>query len=468
MRLLRWLMPLTLAAAARAQTAEVRSYWNSSSHEIRSSVNHLSYQLLVSLPVGYSANDTTAYPVLYILDSPDNYWLVQSMTRFLGEGGATPRMILVGVGYPDSSDSDRRRGLDLTPTPERGARPGTSGGAAEFLETFRRDFIPFIENTYRARQDRTLLGHSYGGLFAVYALFTEPELFNRYGILSPSMWWDGHRLLGELANVRRPRLATGARAFVAVGADEDAGMRGEADSVTALLERTFGTRLALSTHRYPGNHQAYLPEAVAPALKFLFPSPGCFDSLPSAGESYSVMKLPERVEIERFVRSGNEISGGAFQTGGACFRYRLTSDANARVIAARLEQNLGSPRTTVVRVDSAGIRFETMDPAQERSVDVSGPTSLFVPRFLGSIDPLVRRAPARVGDSTRVQLSNFRSADGTATGVIVRLSRDSVRVSYPRLELRVHVSATLDMLGGTTIPEAPGSVPSQWIVVRPR
>jgi uncharacterized protein len=465
LRLLPMFAPLSVATLG-AQTAEGASYWNSSRHEVRSSVNHLNYQLFVTLPVGYSAKDTTRYPVLYVLDAPDNYWLVQIVTSFLGEGGATPRMILVGVGYPDSSSKSRRRRFDLTPTPERGTPTDPSGGAAEFLETFRRDFIPLIETTYRTRQDRALLGHSFGGLFAVYALFNAPELFHRYGILSPSMWWDDHRLLDELSRVRQPRIATAARAFVAAGADEDAGMRGEAASVAALLTRAFGSKLTLTSQQYPGNHQTYLPEAITPSLKFLYPLRACFESLPTVGQSYSVLSLPERVEIERFVRHGTEISGGAFQTGGPCFSYRLTSDAGGRVAAAYLEQNFASPRSTSVQVRGGVIHFETTDPVEKRSVDVSGPTSLFVLRFLGSIDPLVRMAPSRVGDSTLVQLSNFLRADGTSTGVVMRLSRDSVRVSHPRFDVRVHVSANLDMLGGTTKVRTPEGVVMPWVVVR--
>jgi hypothetical protein len=176
-----------------------------------------------------------------------------------------------------------------------------------------------------------------------------------------------------------------------------------------------------------------------------------------------VVSLPDRVEIERYVRSGSDVSGGAFQLGGPCFRYQLTADTSGRVIAALLEQNLGTPRTTRVHVRGSSIRTATTDPAEERSVDVPGPTSLFVLRFMGSIDPLVRRAPSRVGDSTRIRLVNFRRAETGQPAVIVRIAPDSVRVSHPSFELRIHVSPQLDMLGGTT---RVNGAATEWLVVR--
>lgn len=460
---------LAFAAAVEAQTADVRSYWDARQHEIRSSVNHLDYRLFVSLPPGYSATDTTTYPVLYTLDGNDTFPLVQSVRRYLGEGGAMPRVIIVGVGYPDSADATVRRTMDLTPSPAgNGASRLPSGGAPAFLETLRRDVIPLIEKTYRARGERALLGHSYGGLFALYVLHAAPELFERYGIFGPATWWDGHRLRDEVAKIGQRRAASAARVFVAVGADENEGMRDEADSVAAILARVHGTRLTLASRRFPGNHASYFPEAVAQGLVFLYPAPGCLEGLsPAAGRLHVVLEGPDRVEVERFVRDGSDVTGRAFRTGGACFRYRLTAEASGRVTTASLEQNLGVPRTAHASISASRVRMRTTEPARERSFEVAGPTALHVPLFVASLDQLVRLAPSRVGDSTRVLVANFRHAD-TATFVVTRVSPDSVGVRHPNVETRVHVSDRLEILGGTTAPAGSRSAPTRWVVVRQR
>jgi pimeloyl-ACP methyl ester carboxylesterase len=39
-----------------------------------------------------------------------------------------------------------------------------------------------------------LFGTSLGGLFALYALLTDPASFDRYVIGSPAIWWDGEML----------------------------------------------------------------------------------------------------------------------------------------------------------------------------------------------------------------------------------------------------------------------------------
>lgn len=462
-------LSLAVAAGAEAQTVERHGYWNVQQHEVRSSVNRLRYRLFVSLPPAYSAKDTTTHPVLYVLDGNDAFPLIQAARRYLGEGGAIPQVIIVGIGYPDGDDAMTRRTLDLTPTPGRDATSRLpSGGAPAFLETIRRDVVPLIERTYRTRSDRALLGHSYGGLFALYALHTAPELFERYGIFSPATWWDDRRLLRELANAGQLRAPSAARVFVAVGADEDPGMRAEADSVSAVLARAYGTRLTLASRRFAGNHQSYFPEAVSPGLVFLYPAPECLESLTSTdGRLFAVLSGPERVEVERFVRNGADVRGRAFQAGGACFRYELTLEPDGRVASARLEQSLGLPRTARADLRASRVELRTTEPARERSFDIVGPTALFVPAFIASLDQVVRMAPARAGDSTRVLLANFRHAD-TTTGVISRISADSIRVSHPNVELRVHVSDRLEILGGTTTPGGSPRAATRWVVVERR
>ena len=51
-----------------------------------------------------------------------------------------------------------------------------------------------IEAQYRVDPaDRTLLGHSWGGDFALYALFQQPTLFQRYVVASPEPNLDDER-----------------------------------------------------------------------------------------------------------------------------------------------------------------------------------------------------------------------------------------------------------------------------------
>lgn len=71
--------------------------------------------------------------------------------------------------------------------------------------------IPFVDRTWRTMPtDRALLGHSYGGLFAIYALEQRPALFQRTVAASPSLEWDG-RLLLTAARDRLRKLSAAVR-----------------------------------------------------------------------------------------------------------------------------------------------------------------------------------------------------------------------------------------------------------------
>jgi predicted alpha/beta superfamily hydrolase len=54
----------------------------------------------------------------------------------------------------------------------------TDGGAAVFLDFIEKELVPHVEGRYPVTDFRTLIGHSYGGLFTIYALSERPTLFN--------------------------------------------------------------------------------------------------------------------------------------------------------------------------------------------------------------------------------------------------------------------------------------------------
>ncbi len=61
--------------------------------------------------------------------------------------------------------------------------------------------IPYIENKYPVTNYRTLIGHSYGGLFTISTLIHQPELFANYLAIDPSLDWDDQKPLQEAREV---------------------------------------------------------------------------------------------------------------------------------------------------------------------------------------------------------------------------------------------------------------------------
>lgn len=81
--------------------------------------------------------------------------------------------------------------------------------------------IPFVDRTYRTTpSDRGLLGHSYGGMFAIYVLEQQPALFQRIVAVSPVLGWDQGVLL-TAARSRLRKLPAPVRLDLSVGDEAD-------------------------------------------------------------------------------------------------------------------------------------------------------------------------------------------------------------------------------------------------------
>ena len=90
-------------------------------------------------------------------------------------------MIVVAVANVD-------RGRDFTAVDPDDGHP--AGGADRFLDFFESELTPLIERSYRTLLHRTLVGHSLGGLFALHALISRPELFDAIIAISPALTAD--------------------------------------------------------------------------------------------------------------------------------------------------------------------------------------------------------------------------------------------------------------------------------------
>jgi predicted alpha/beta superfamily hydrolase len=174
------------------------------------------YHIYVGLPHGYGES-SDSYPVLYLLDGQWDFRLVSAVYGGLNFDRFIPEMIIVGITYGgEDPDYDALRARDYTPTPVADV-PG-SGDGPEFLAFLWDELIPFIERDYRVDSDhRVLAGSSFGGLFCLYALFTEPNLFNGYVSISPVIPWDDGLLIRLEDELSRRTDELPARLFLAAG-----------------------------------------------------------------------------------------------------------------------------------------------------------------------------------------------------------------------------------------------------------
>ncbi len=71
--------------------------------------------------------------------------------------------------------------------PDSSSNAPTGGGADNFVRFFKTELIPYINKNYKVEPFKVLIGHSYGGVFAMHALISDPELFDAYIAIDPKL-----------------------------------------------------------------------------------------------------------------------------------------------------------------------------------------------------------------------------------------------------------------------------------------
>jgi predicted alpha/beta superfamily hydrolase len=214
---------------------------------IKSKINKRTYRISISLPLASFEtsnrswpfdNPLKKYPVVYLTDANYYFGMVTEMTRAMSWCGATTDAIVVGIGYPEDAnppeawrDAIVGRNYDFTPAVDEETnvedskwlkRKVVTGGAPKFLQFIKQELIPVIEKEFPADpKKRVVVGHSLGGLFTAYALFTEPTLFDSFLICSPSLSMHDRLIfkLEEQYAKRHKRLA--AKVYLSIGELEE-------------------------------------------------------------------------------------------------------------------------------------------------------------------------------------------------------------------------------------------------------
>ncbi|WP_264536701.1 alpha/beta hydrolase [Flavobacterium sp. N1736] len=151
----------------------------------------------IYFPEGYNPAEATRYPVIYLLDgsADEDFIHIAGLVQFNSFEWVNhvPKSIVVGI-----ATVDRRRDFTFPTTilKDKKAYP-TSGHSAKFISFIEKELQPIIEKKYKTNNSKTIIGQSLGGLLETEILFTKPSLFNKYIIISPSLWWDNGCLLNE-------------------------------------------------------------------------------------------------------------------------------------------------------------------------------------------------------------------------------------------------------------------------------
>jgi uncharacterized protein len=163
------------------------------------------YIIQVGLPVNYSTSQKS-YPVLYVTDGDVLFGMANEMSHegWMRINNEIKDIIVVGIGYGQGIDVLlQKRARDLAPSIDTVWPIGkpytkfiTGLGADNFLKFIQFELFPVVNKNYRINTDSVaIFGHSFGGLFAAYILFKQPELFKGYIISSPPLIWNNKSIL---------------------------------------------------------------------------------------------------------------------------------------------------------------------------------------------------------------------------------------------------------------------------------
>jgi predicted alpha/beta superfamily hydrolase len=234
--------------------------------------------LNIYLPEGYNADDATKYPVIYLLDgsADEDFIHIVGLVQFNSFEwvNQVPKSIVVGI-----ATVDRRRDFTFPTTiPEDQKKYPTTGHSDQFIAFIEKELQPFIDKKYRTTNSKTIIGQSLGGLLETEILLKKPSLFNKYIIVSPSLWWNNGSLFNQDSVIFQENFKQQTDIYIAVGKEGPTPtkiprvMEVDANLLAEKIKTTKSKNIKVYFDYLPQeNHATILHPAVSNSFKFLYP-----------------------------------------------------------------------------------------------------------------------------------------------------------------------------------------------------
>lgn len=179
-----FLLCTSLVMAQPAADDAVTNY-SQHTHTIESSNLNEQRTVVVQLPKSYQTQPNKRYPVIFRLDGAGNLPLINAVLERLQENDQAPEVIVVAI-----ESTNRLRDFYPTVNKEPQGPVGEGGGAAKFLAFVEQELMPLVNKQYRTHDYRVIAGASAAGVFTLYAMQADPELFQAHIAYSPAVWWN--------------------------------------------------------------------------------------------------------------------------------------------------------------------------------------------------------------------------------------------------------------------------------------
>jgi uncharacterized protein len=160
----------------------------------------------VYLPPGYAQSKDMRLPVLYMPDGgmAEDFLHIAGLVQVSVTNETMRPFLLVGI-----ENTQRRRDLTGPTKNEKDKKIApVVGESAAFRRFIRDELMPQVKKRYRTTAESAIVGESLAGLFVVETFLLEPDLFDTYVAIDPSLWWNDQELIrGAAVRLRgRPHL----------------------------------------------------------------------------------------------------------------------------------------------------------------------------------------------------------------------------------------------------------------------
>jgi predicted alpha/beta superfamily hydrolase len=220
----------------------------------------------VYLPAAYTVSAEARLPVLYMPDGgiAEDFLHVAGLVQVSTGNGTMRPFVLVGI-----ENTERRRDLTgPTTNPQDSTIAPVVGGSAAFRRFIRTELMPVVKSRYRTTDETAIVGESLAGLFIVETLFQEPDLFDTYIALDPSLWWNR----GELVERAPERMAATAGRSLFLANSSETGISEPTQRLAAIFGRSGPSTTRFHYESFPDETHAtiYHPAALR-AFRVMFP-----------------------------------------------------------------------------------------------------------------------------------------------------------------------------------------------------
>jgi enterochelin esterase-like enzyme len=226
--------------------------------------------IVVWVPTSYQHNPEARYPVLYAHDGQN---LFDPITAFAGHDW---RLDETATNLIDAGKVGEFLIVGIYNTPDRTSEYSGSSIGKKYASFVANELKPFIDNTYRTKQDAMntgVMGASMGGLISFLMAWWFPDIFGKAACVSSSFFWNKDKVLKMVRDYRGAKKPL--RIYLDVGSQETLLTEGYQQMVKLLGKQGYrkGVDLQYFFDRGGDHNERDWGNRAWRALTFLFKKP---------------------------------------------------------------------------------------------------------------------------------------------------------------------------------------------------